>query len=78
MTMVEMLTGTHPWPQLEQDMQFFFKLINLKENEMPLFDLETNATENLKEFLCLTFKINYVERPSASALLKHEFICSVF
>jgi len=76
--MVEMLTGTHPWPHLEQDMQFFFKLINLKENEMPSFELEKNASETLKDFLRLTFIVNYLKRPSTQELLKHEFIKSEF
>ena len=74
MTIVEMLTGTHPWPYLTENLQFFFKLINLKENEMPEFELKENVSDDLKNFLRLTFVIDYTKRPSTLELLAHDFL----
>jgi len=72
--MIEMLTGTHPWPRLNENLQFFFKLIQLKENQMPEFELDEKATDILKDFLRLTFIIDYKNRPSAEQLLEHEYL----
>ena len=74
MTMIEMLTGTHPWPEQSDPFQILFKIINLKENEIPTYDLGENKSEKLKDFLKIVFKVNYVERPTADQLLDHEFI----
>ena len=73
-TLVEMLTGTHPWPNLILNEHFVYKLINLKENEMPEFLLKNGITEDLKSFLKLTFTVDYVKRPSSKMLLKHAFL----
>jgi mitogen-activated protein kinase kinase kinase len=73
-TMIEMLTGSHPWPEQTDPFQILFKIMNLKENEMPLFDLSENTSEKLNDFLRLVFKVNYVDRPTADQLLNHEFI----
>ena len=73
-TMVEMLTGTHPWPDISDNMPYFFKLINLKVGELPCFELSENATEDLKDFLRLTFILDYNERPAVDCLLKHIFL----
>jgi mitogen-activated protein kinase kinase kinase len=72
--MIEMLTGSHPWPEQTDPFQILFKIMNLKENEMPLFDLSENTSEKLNDFLRLVFKVNYVDRPTADQLLNHEFI----
>ena len=72
--MVEMLTGTHPWPNLTENLQFFFKLIHLKENEMPEFVLDETACDSLKDFLRLTFIISYKNRPTADELLEHVYL----
>ena len=69
-----MCTGTHPWPYCKENLQFFYKLIHLKENEMPEFELDENASDRLKDFLKCTFIINYAKRPSSSDLLEHDFI----
>jgi serine/threonine protein kinase len=73
-TMIEMLTGSHPWPNQTDPFQILFKNMNLKDNEMPLFDLCEKTSENLNDFLKIAFKVNYVERPTADQLLDHEFI----
>ena len=48
--------------------------MNLKENEMPTYDLGENTSEKLNNFLRIVFKVNYVERPTADQLQKHDFI----
>jgi hypothetical protein len=45
--MIEMLTGTHPWPEQSDPFQILFKIINLKENEIPTYDLGENKSEKL-------------------------------
>ena len=72
--MIEMLTGTHPWPEQTDPLQILFKIINLKENEMPTFELSENTSDKLYNFLKIVFKVNYVERPTADQLQKHDFI----
>ena len=74
MTMIEMLTGSHPWPNQSDPFQILFKIMNLKENEMPTYDLGENTSEKLNNFLRIVFKVNYVERPTADQLQKHDFI----
>ncbi len=74
MTMIEMLTGTHPWPEQTDPFQILFKIMNLKENEIPAYDLGENKSEKLNDFLRFVFKVNYAERPSVDRLLNHEFI----
>ena len=74
MTMIEMLTGSHPWPNQTDPFQILFKIMNLKENEMPTYDLGENTSETLNNFLRIVFKVNYVERPTADQLQKHDFI----
>ena len=73
-TMVEMLTGTHPWPDIIDNMPYIFKLIHLKDDELPVFELAENASGDLKDFLELTFKVHYAHRPTADILLKHSFL----
>jgi mitogen-activated protein kinase kinase kinase len=73
-TMIEMLTGSHPWPNQTDPFQILFKIMNLKENEIPMYDLGEYKSENLNDFLRFVFKVNYVERPSADQLLNHQFI----
>ena len=75
-TMVEMLTGTHPWPEIKENFPIFYKLINLKEDEMPSFQLDENVSDDLKEVLKLTFTVNYDKRPSSEQLLQHAFFKS--
>ena len=49
--MIEMLTGSHPWPNQTDPFQILFKIINLKENEIPTYDLGENTSEKLNDFL---------------------------
>ena len=71
-----MLTGTHPWPEITDNFAYFLKLIKLNENEMPLFYLDEESASSLclKEFLSLTFVVDYTKRPSTQQLLKHTFL----
>ena len=71
--MVEMLTGNHVWPQLDLNEQFIFRLMNLKENETPEYELDENASDELKKLLKLLFTYKYDDRPTAKSLLEHAF-----
>ena len=72
--MIEMLTGTHPWPDINDNLAIIYKLIHLKHTDMPEFSLEENASDNLRDFLKLTFKVEYAERPWSEQLLAHDFL----
>ena len=74
MTLVEMLTGTHPWPNVNVNGHFVYKLMNLKDNEIPEYVLDKEAAEDIKEFLKLTFIIDYTKRPTSKMLLRHPFV----
>ena len=74
--MIEMLTGKHPWPEVEDNLPFVYKLIHLKDDDLPEFKLDENASSELKDFLRQTFIINYNLRPTSNDLLKHDFIKS--
>ena len=71
--MVEMLTGSHPWPNVKENLPYIFKLSQLKFNEIPEFKLEENVSDDLREVLRLTFTLNYEKRPSSKQLLGHVF-----
>ena len=71
--MVEMLTGSHPWPNVKDNLPYIFKLSQLKVNEIPEFKLEENVCDDLREVLRLTFTLNYEKRPSSKQLLGHLF-----
>ena len=69
--MVEMITGTHPWPNINDNFPFFFKLIHLKEGDMPEFKLDETASDELRVFFKLVFSVDYAKRPSSDQLLEH-------
>ncbi|KAK9457505.1 kinase-like domain-containing protein [Dipodascopsis uninucleata] len=64
---VEMFTGTHPFPEFSQ-MQALFKIGTLCAPEIP-----KNASEEARDFLKQTFELDHLKRPSASELLDHSF-----
>ncbi|WVQ84003.1 hypothetical protein IAT38_006148 [Cryptococcus sp. DSM 104549] len=68
---LEMLTGTHPWPTLTQ-MQALFRIGQFAAPEIPQ-DIGDEAVD----FVKLTFKIDYNTRPSAKELLKNAFITNI-
>ncbi|CAI2167625.1 13677_t:CDS:10 [Funneliformis geosporum] len=68
---VEMFTGTHPYPQFTQ-MQAIFKIgVESISPEIP-----ENISIEAEEFLKKTFEPNHDDRPTAKALLNHPFTAS--
>ncbi|CAB4398462.1 unnamed protein product [Rhizophagus irregularis] len=68
---VEMFTGTHPYPQFTQ-MQAIFKIgVESISPEIP-----EGISNEAKEFLKKTFESNHDERPTAKVLLTHPFAAS--
>ncbi|CDS10232.1 hypothetical protein LRAMOSA02908 [Lichtheimia ramosa] len=65
---VEMFTGDHPFPEFSQ-MQAIFKIGSYTAPNIP-----ENISEEAKDFLKCTFKLNHEERPSAKELLDHPFL----
>ncbi|CAG8474800.1 5382_t:CDS:10 [Funneliformis caledonium] len=68
---VEMFTGTHPYPQFTQ-MQAIFKIgVESISPEIP-----ENISNEAEDFLKKTFEPNHDDRPTAKALLTHPFSAS--
>lgn len=65
---VEMFSGVHPWPRLDQ-MQALFQIGQNKAPPLPE-DISPLATD----FLNCTFRLDHTVRPSAEALLEHPFL----
>lgn len=65
---VEMLTGNHPYPTLNQ-MQAIFKIGMSAKPEIP-----PDISGEAEDFLKKTFEIKHEERPDADELLLHEWI----
>lgn len=65
---VEMFTGSHPFPQLNH-MQAIFKLGTLVTPEIP-----EQCTAEATDFLGKTFEIDYEKRPDAVTLLSDTFL----
>lgn len=65
---IEMFTGKHPFPDFSQ-MQAIFKIGTDTTPEIPSW-----ATEEGKDFMQQTFKMDYRTRPSAIELLQHSWL----
>lgn len=65
---VEMFSGVHPWPRLDQ-MQALFQIGQNKAPPLP-DDISPLATD----FLSCAFQLDHTVRPSAEALLEHAFL----
>ena len=65
---VEMISGTHPWPTLDQ-MQAIFRIGS--QGSPPLPD---EITEQATSFLVQTFEQDHMNRPTAAQLLDHPFL----
>ncbi|KAK9238248.1 kinase-like domain-containing protein [Lipomyces kononenkoae] len=68
---VEMFTGTHPFPEFSQ-MQALFKIGTLCAPEIP-----KESTNEANEFLSRTFEFDYEKRPMAQELLLHPFLSPI-
>lgn len=65
---VEMLTGQHPYPEFNQ-MQAIFKIGG--SDSAP--DIPESISKDGRDFLNMTFELDYLKRPSAAELLAHKF-----
>lgn len=65
---VEMMSGTHPWPNLNQ-MQALFKIGSCAKPSLP-----EEISDEAVDFLNKTFEIDHEKRPTADELLRHPFI----
>ncbi|KAK9360128.1 kinase-like domain-containing protein [Lipomyces starkeyi] len=68
---VEMFTGTHPFPEFSQ-MQALFKIGTLCSPEIP-----KESTTEANEFLTRTFELDHEKRPTAQELLLHPFLSPI-
>ncbi|KAJ8099772.1 kinase-like domain-containing protein [Lipomyces tetrasporus] len=68
---VEMFTGTHPFPEFSQ-MQALFKIGTFCAPEVP-----KESTSEANEFLARTFEFDHEKRPTAQELLVHPFLSPI-
>ncbi|XP_028754787.1 serine/threonine-protein kinase STE11-like isoform X2 [Neltuma alba] len=66
---IEMFTGEHPWPHVDQ-VQAYYKICF--DHQHPPIPKE--LSKEGKDFLQLCFRKTPAERPSAAALLEHPFV----
>jgi mitogen-activated protein kinase kinase kinase len=66
---VEMFTGAHPFPNHSQ-LQAIFAIGGTSAKP----DIPSQASEDGKKFLAMTFEADYKERPNAEQLLKEKFL----
>lgn len=69
-TVIEMLTGTHPWPEMESSWGAIFAISRSTEGP-PIPEVASNLA---RTFLRLCFRYESADRPTASQLLQHEFV----
>ncbi|KAI3482547.1 hypothetical protein L1887_54788 [Cichorium endivia] len=65
---VEMISGTHPWAELNQ-MQALFQIGMGRKPSLP-----DEISNECRDFLEKTFELDYNARPSAEELLEHTFM----
>lgn len=69
---VEMMTGTHPFPDCTQ-LQAIFKIGGAKAAPT----IPDHASEEAKDFLAQTFELDHNKRPSADDLMLHSFLTPI-
>ena len=72
-TVIEMLTASRPWPNLDDSFAALFHVASAKTGP-PYPD---HVSDLCKDFLDCCFPIEPKERLTASQLLEHEFLASV-
>jgi serine/threonine protein kinase len=65
-----MFTGKPPWHNL-QHLQLIYRFYL---NEQPQYTLPNEVSANARNFLSSALNLDYQARPSAEALLQHEFL----
>lgn len=73
-TVVEMLSGKHPWPELADNHWTAMFQIAKTATGPPLPD---NVSSVARDFLALCFAIDPHSRPTASELLQHPFVSHI-
>lgn len=69
---VEMMTGTHPFPDCTQ-LQAIFKIGGAKAAPT----IPDHASEEAQSFLAQTFELDHTKRPSADELMLHSFLTPI-
>ena len=71
-TVLEMITGNPPWSeqQIGNNIEGLFRLWDKFGHP----DIPEDISDDLKDFLILWFQDDYRDRPSASDLLRHNFL----
>eukprot|EP00475_Leptophrys_vorax_P002331 TRINITY_DN11303_c0_g1_i1.p1 TRINITY_DN11303_c0_g1~~TRINITY_DN11303_c0_g1_i1.p1 ORF type:complete len:315 (-),score=24.26 TRINITY_DN11303_c0_g1_i1:42-881(-) len=69
-TVIEMLTGSHPWPNMDNTWSAIFHIAKTTTGP-PIPD---ECSEDGRDFLHACFRLNPGERPSATELLQHPFV----
>ena len=72
-TVIEMLTGSHPWPDMENPWTAMFHISKSKSGP----PRPGSCSKSCREFLDLCFKLQPPERPHAAELLGHRFVSQI-
>eukprot|EP00850_Spirogloea_muscicola_P008326 SM000044S15973 [mRNA] locus=s44:300793:305193:+ [translate_table: standard] len=72
-TVIEMLTGMHPWPEIDNTWSAIFQIAKTQTGP----PIPPNCSSEAKDFLSLCFKLDPTKRPTASELLAHPFVANV-
>uniref|UniRef100_A0A7S1SGF6 Protein kinase domain-containing protein n=1 Tax=Tetraselmis chuii TaxID=63592 RepID=A0A7S1SGF6_9CHLO len=72
-TVLEMLTGMHPWPNLDNHWSAMFHIAKAKHGP-PLPD---NVSPVCRDFLQCCFQVDARLRPTATELLQHPYVSQI-
>ena len=72
-TVIEMMTGKHPWPQMENTWATIFAIASTKTGP----PLPEGISPTAVEFLQLCFAIAAADRPTATQLLQAPFVSQI-
>eukprot|EP00873_Tetraselmis_striata_P025957 jgi/Tetstr1/446221/TSEL_033765.t1 len=73
-TVIEMLTGKHPWPELGDSHWSAMFQIAKTTTGPPIPDCVSAVA---RDFLGLCFRVDPAQRPTASELLQHPFVAHI-
>uniref|UniRef100_A0A061R6C7 Mitogen-activated protein kinase kinase kinase n=1 Tax=Tetraselmis sp. GSL018 TaxID=582737 RepID=A0A061R6C7_9CHLO len=72
-TVLEMLTATHPWPDLDNHWSAMFHIAKAKSGP----PIPKNVSGLCREFLESCLQVEAHRRPTATELLQHPFVCQI-